>query len=73
MSVEAPFRTQVTVAGMTCQHCVLSVVEELTALDGVSGVEASLEDGAVTVVADRAVGRGEIAAAIDEVGYSLVG
>lgn len=71
MSVEAPFRTQVTVAGMTCPHCVLSVVEELTDLDGVSAVEASLENGAVTVLADREVGRGEIAAAIDEVGYSL--
>jgi copper chaperone len=73
MSVEAPFRTQVTVSGMSCPHCARSVTEELTGIDGVSAVEVSLESGAVTVLADRTVGRSEIAAAVDEAGYALTG
>jgi copper chaperone len=71
MSVEAPFRTQVTVRGMTCQHCVSSVTEELAGIDGVSGVEVQLDTGAVTVLADRPIGRDEIAIAVTEAGFGL--
>ena len=46
MSVEAPFRTQVTVTGMTCHHCVTSVTEEISEIDGVDAVEVSLDSGA---------------------------
>lgn len=73
MSVEAPFRTQVIVTGMTCQHCVLSVTEEVSEIDGVSVVDVQLETGAVCVHADREVGRDEIAAAVSEAGFDLVG
>jgi copper chaperone len=45
MSGTATFR----VAGMTCAHCVSSVTEELTGIDGVLGVEVALESGEVTV------------------------
>ena len=73
MSVEAPFRTQVTVGGMTCQHCVMSVTEEISEIDGVSAVDVELDSGAVTVLADREIGRAEIAAAVTEAGYELKG
>jgi copper chaperone len=73
MSVEAPFRANVTVAGMTCEHCVMSVTEEIGEIDGVTAVDVSLETGAVTVVADREIGRAEIAAAVTEAGYDLTG
>jgi copper chaperone len=56
MSVEAPFRTEITVTGMTCQHCVMSVTEEVSEISGVSAVDVRLETGAVTVLADREVG-----------------
>ncbi len=71
MSVDAPFRTQVTVTGMTCQHCVLSVTEEVSEIDGVSTVDVQLDSGAVTVLADRVVSRAEIAAAVTEAGFAL--
>jgi copper chaperone len=71
MSVEAPFQIIVTVTGMTCQHCVMSVSEEIGEIDGVSAVDVSLETGAVTVIADREVSRSEIAAAVTEAGYTL--
>jgi copper chaperone len=73
MSVEAPFRTEITVTGMTCQHCVMSVTEEVSEISGVSAVDVRLETGAVTVLADREVGTDEIAAAISEAGFGLAG
>lgn len=71
MSVEAPFRTQVTVTGMTCQHCVMSVTEEIGEIAGVSAVDVVLDTGAVTVLAQREIGRDEIAGAVTEAGFAL--
>lgn len=73
MSVRAPFRTEVTVTGMTCQHCVMSVTEKLGELDGVTAVDVQLETGAVTVLADRETTRDEIAAAVAEAGFQVTG
>lgn len=61
-----------TVVGMTCEHCVRSVTEEVGAIPGVSGLEVDLETGALSVmtssepVADQAVRD-----AVTEAGYSL--
>lgn len=71
MTVQAPFRTSVTVSGMTCQHCVSSVTEELTELDGVRSVDVTLSDGAVIIMSDRELSAEEIAGAIDEAGYTV--
>ncbi len=69
-------RTEIFVEGMTCSHCIASVTQELSALDGVHEVGVELNpSGASTVIilsiekldADR------VRAAIDEAGYSLVG
>ena len=71
MSVEAPFRTEVTVTGMTCEHCVMSVTEEVGEIEGVRSVDVQLETGAVTVLSDRELDRDEIAAAVTEAGFQL--
>lgn len=71
MSVEAPFRTEVTVTGMTCGHCVMSVTEEVGELAGVRSVDVRLETGLVTVLSDRELGRDEIGAAVSEAGFRL--
>lgn len=62
------------VAGMTCSHCVSSVTEELTALDGVQGVAVDLRPGAlstVVVTASRPLDGDEVRAAVEEAGYTL--
>ncbi|KZX19651.1 heavy-metal-associated domain-containing protein [Rathayibacter tanaceti] len=62
------------VAGMTCEHCVRSVTEELAAYPEVTGVDVSLvPDGVstVTVGSTRPLGREEIAAAVADAGYRL--
>lgn len=69
MSVSARY----TVTGMTCEHCVASVTEELTELPGVTGVDVDLATGAVTVTSGRELSAGEVAAAVTEAGYQLAG
>jgi copper ion binding protein len=61
-----------TVQGMTCQHCVTAVTEEVSAIPGVTGVAVELETGTVTVTADQDPSTDAVAAAIDEAGYTLV-
>jgi copper chaperone CopZ len=73
MAVQAPFRVQVTVTGMTCPHCAMSISEALGEIVGVSAVDVDLDSGAVTVLADRTVGRPELAAAVFEAGFELAG
>jgi copper ion binding protein len=60
-----------TVTGMTCDHCVRSVTEEVSALDGVTGVSVDLPTGEVTVASDTEVGVDEVRAAVEEAGYQL--
>ena len=73
MAVEASFRVQVTVTGMTCQHCAMSVSEEVGEIPGVSTVDVRLDSGAVTVRADREVDRAELASAVSQAGFELTG
>lgn len=62
-----------TVVGMTCEHCVASVTEEISDIAGVTGVDVDLATGRVSVTADGPVQDVAVAAAIDEAGYELVG
>lgn len=64
--------TTYTVKGMTCGHCVKSVTEELTKVDGVSDVSVDLESGAVTVTSAAPLADAEVHAAVDEAGFEVV-
>jgi len=62
------------VIGMTCNHCVNAVREELTALPGVRAVDVDLNAGGssrVTLVSDEPVDEVAVRSAVDEAGYSL--
>lgn len=65
--------TTYTVTGMTCEHCVASVTEEISEIDGVTDVTVDLPTGAVTVTSDRPVDVTEIRAAVEAAGYTLAG
>ena len=64
------------VSGLTCEHCVHAVTEELAGLAGVSSVRADLVPGGnskVTVTSEAPVPEPAVAAALDEAGdYRLV-
>ena len=64
----------VLVEGMTCSHCVSSVSEELSALDGVAFVAVDLNAGGssrVTIHSAAPVDPAAVRAAVEEAGYSL--
>jgi copper chaperone len=60
-----------TVNGMTCGHCVSSVTEEISQIDGVRNVAVELDSGRVTVTSDQPVTEGDVRAAVTEAGYTL--
>jgi copper chaperone CopZ len=62
-----------TVSGMTCGHCVLSVTEEVTAIDGVTDVAVDLPTGAVAVTSRHPLDEARVRAAVEDAGYDLVG
>jgi len=60
-----------TVTGMTCSHCVASVRDEVTKVDGVSAVDVELATGTVIVQSEGPVDRAAVVAAVDEAGYEV--
>ncbi len=59
------------VTGMTCQHCVHAVTEEVSAVPGVDDVTVDLDSGRLTVVSSDEVSFAAIATAVDEAGYAV--
>jgi copper chaperone len=60
-----------TVTGMTCEHCVASVTEEISELPGVQGVAVDLPTGAVTVTSEQPLDDAAMRGAVEEAGYEL--
>lgn len=62
------------VEGMTCSHCVMSVAEEISAVNGVEDVAIDLNPGGqsrVTVATSAPISDDTIRAAVEEAGYTL--
>lgn len=82
-SVEVPASTsvpddaiaqQVGVTGMTCAHCVSSVTEEISELEGVHRVSVELHVGEVsrvTIHSAAPLDPARVRNAVEEAGYSL--
>lgn len=60
-----------TVVGMSCEHCVRAVREEVGALDGVAAVDVDLATGRLAVTEERDVADDAVRAAVAEAGYEL--
>lgn len=58
------------VTGMTCDHCVASVTEEISELAGVAAVEVDLASGRTTV-SGEGISDDAVRAAVREAGYDL--
>ena len=67
----APFTVTGNVTGMTCQHCVASVTEELQEIAGVTDVRVDLATGSVSVTSDQPLSDADLRAAVEEAGYQL--
>jgi copper ion binding protein len=64
--------TTYTVTGMTCDHCVAAVREEVGKVDGVSRVDVELAGGLVTVESEAPLDQAAVTAAVEEAGYEVV-
>jgi copper chaperone len=66
----------VLVDGMTCSHCVMSVTEEISGIDGVENVSVDLNAGGtsrVTIHSAAPIAAAQVQAAVEEAGYTLAG
>ena len=63
--------TSYVVTGMTCDHCVHAVTEEVSGLAGVDDVTVDLTSGRLTVTSANEIPYTAGAAAVDEAGYAL--
>ena len=59
---------ELTVAGMSCGHCVRAVTGAIQALDPSARVEVTLETG--TIRAETTLSRDQVAAAVAEEGFA---
>lgn len=67
--------TTYAVEGMTCDHCVRAVTDEISALPGVADVAVDLVVGGLTTVvvtSDRPIDEASVSDAVTEAGYRLV-
>ena len=62
-----------TVSGMTCGHCVNHVTEEVSEVEGVTGVNVQLDGGRMAVESDERIPFDAIIEAVREAGdYTVV-
>ena len=67
--------TTLNISGMTCGHCLASALEELTAIDGIDGVDVRLDKGGMSravVTSSGTIDPAEVSEAIVQAGYSVV-
>lgn len=69
MSTSAGETRSYSVEGMTCGHCRLSVIEGISAVEGVEAVEVDLDSGRAEV--EGSFTDEQIRAAVEDAGYRL--
>jgi copper chaperone CopZ len=65
--------TKVTVMGMSCGSCALTVREEIGDIPGVHAVDVDLGSGTVVIESEGPVEAVAIKTAVEEAGYQLAG
>ncbi len=60
---------QYQVPGISCEHCVRAITNELSEIDGVEVVSVSIPDKLVTIQQDAAVADEAVIAGISEAGF----
>ena len=62
-----------SVSGMTCEHCVRAVKQEVGEISGVTQVDVELgTPSTVSVQSTEPISQQDLVAAIDEAGYEVV-
>ena len=61
----------VSIEGMTCDHCKMHVEKALSAIDGVTKVEVSLENKNAVIESNKEIEDSKIKEAVEEAGYTV--
>lgn len=61
----------ITIVGMQCNHCKISVEEALLQLEGVIKVEVDLDKKIATIEINQEVSNEKIIEAIEEIGFEV--
>ena len=64
---------KILIEGMMCSHCTGRVVKALSAMEGVSAVEMSLEGKSATVTLSGDVSDEALTKAVTDAGYEVTG
>ena len=62
-------QTQLTVSGMTCDHCVRHVTDAISKVAGVNSVNVSRADGIATIDSDLGLDLQLVKTAVVDAGY----
>ncbi len=65
---EGDVKAHYTVSGMTCEHCVKAVTEEVSEIPGVTGVTVDLASGSLDITSNEPIDLDRIVEAVDEAG-----
>jgi len=64
--------TSLSIGGMTCEHCVMSVTKGINGLEGIEAVSVTLEDSTAVVKYDAAaVNIDDLKKAVEKRGYTV--
>lgn len=63
----------ITVKGMSCEHCRMSVTKALSALPGVSNVKVDLLSGQASFDEANPIDPAVVKKAIEKIGFEVVG
>ena len=61
-----------SIEGMTCGHCEMSVTKELSKLDGSANITVDAKAGNATLQVADSVRNEDLEAAVSEAGYKLI-
>lgn len=61
----------ITIVGMQCNHCKMSVEEALLQLEGITKVEVDLDKKIATIEINQEVSNEKIIEAIEEIGFEV--
>jgi copper chaperone len=66
-------KKKILIEGMSCGHCVKHVIEALSELNGVTGVDVNLDSKSAVIETSLDVNDADIKFAIDDAGYEVKG
>ncbi len=61
----------IKIEGMQCNHCKMTVEKALSAMEGVTNVEVSLENKTATIESTKEIDENQIKQLIEEAGFEV--